>query len=184
MSDAVDSSPFVPPAEPIYPRPAPDGREDCICFLLRSAARRASEHYTRHLAKIGLGLPQHSLVGMAAGFEKQNGRPASITELAKALDLDRTTLSRNIRPLLADGLLTLEPGPHGRAKAVRATREGRAAYRAGIALWRQAQDEMIAGLQAEYPALMAGLAAARDALPDALPAGTPAAQPGVTDIDS
>lgn len=160
MPQAVDSHPVIPPAAPVYPRPAPDGREDCICFLLRSAARRASEHYTRHLAKIGLGLPQHSLVGMAAAFEKQNGRPASITELAKALDLDRTTLTRNIRPLVEAGLLTLEAGPHGRAKAVRATREGRAAYRAGIALWRQAQDEMIEGLRADYPALMAGLASA------------------------
>jgi DNA-binding MarR family transcriptional regulator len=176
MSDAVDPRPAISTAEPVYPRPAPDGREDCICFLLRSAARRASEHYTRHLAKIGLGLPQHSLVGMAAGFEKQNGRPASITELARALDLDRTTLSRNIRPLLADGLLVLEPGAHGRAKAVRATREGRAAYRAGIALWRQAQDEMIAGLKAEYPALMAGLAAAI--------AGTPAIEHAAADTDS
>ncbi len=180
MPQAVDSHPVIPSAAPVYPRPAPDGREDCICFLLRSAARRASEHYTRHLAKIGLGLPQHSLVGMAAAFEKQNGRPASITELAKALDLDRTTLSRNITPLLAEGLLTLEAGSHGRAKAVRATREGRAAYRAGIALWRQAQDEMIAGLRADYPALMAGLAAALDALP----AGMPAANPPAADSDS
>lgn len=180
MPQAVDSPSLSPSAEPVFPRPAPDGREDCICFLLRSAARRTSEHYTRHLAKIGLGLPQHSLVGMAAAFEKQNGRPASITELAKALDLDRTTLSRNIAPLVAEGLLTLEAGSHGRAKAVRATREGRAAYRAGIALWRQAQDEMIAGLKAEYPALMAGLAAARDALP----AGTPATEDPTAAIES
>lgn len=176
MAEPVDSPASALPAEPVYPRPAPDGREDCICFLLRSAARRASEHYTRHLAKIGLGLPQHSLVGMAAAFEKQNGRPASITELAKALDLDRTTLSRNIAPLVAEGLLVVEAGSHGRAKAVRATREGRAAYRTGLALWRQAQDEMIAGLKADYPALMAGLTAAI--------AGTPAADPPAIDIDS
>lgn len=149
------------PVEPVFPRAAPDGKEDCICFLLRSAARRASALYARHLSAIGLGLPQHSLVGMAAAFEKQNGRPATITELARALDLDRTTLTRNIRPMVEAGLLTIEPARQGgRAKAVRATREGRGAYRAGIALWRQAQDEMIAGLQQEYPALMSGLAAA------------------------
>lgn len=148
-------------AAPIFPRPAPDGREDCICFLLRSAARRASALYSRHLDRIGLGLPQHSLVGMAAAFEKQNGRPATITELAQALDLDRTTLTRNIKPLVESGLLSVEAAPSGgRAKAVRATREGRAAYRAGVALWRDAQDEMIAGLKSEYPALMSGLAAA------------------------
>lgn len=154
------------PAEAVFPRPAPDGKEDCICFLLRSAARRASVLYTRHLSRIGLGLPQHSLVGMAAAFERQNGRPASVTELAKALDLDRTTLTRNIKPLVESGLLMVEAAPWGgRAKAVRATRQGRAAYRAGVALWRQAQDEMIAGLQQDYPALMSGLAAAIAAAP-------------------
>lgn len=164
MPDPVDSRPGdLPPAvaPPVFPRPAPDGQEDCICFLLRSAARRASALYTQHLSRIGLGLPQHSLVGMAAAFEKQNGRPATISELAQALDLERTTLTRNIRPLVASGLLTVEPSASGgRARAVRATREGRAAYRAGVALWREAQDAMIAALRSEYPALMSGLAAA------------------------
>jgi DNA-binding MarR family transcriptional regulator len=163
----------------VFPRPAPDGKEDCICFLLRSAARRASALYTRHLKKIGLGLPQHSLIGMAAAFEKQNGRPATISELAQALDLDRTTMARNLKPMVQAGYVSIEKasdcgngrgfGQGGRAKAVRATREGRMAYRAGVALWRQAQDEMIAGLAAEYPALMAGLAAAIAAIPAASP---------------
>ena len=175
MAHPVDSLPEESPpaaAAPVFPRPAPDGREDCICFLLRSAARRASALYSQRIGSIGLGLPQHSLVGMAAAFEKQNGRPATITELARALDLDRTTLTRNIRPLVASGLLTVEASATGgRAKAVRATREGRAAYRAGVALWREAQDEMIAGLKSEYPALMSGLAAAIAGTPQ--PADSP-----------
>lgn len=179
MSVPVDSLPeeFPAAAAPtVFPRPAPDGREDCICFLLRSAARRASALYSQRIGRIGLGLPQHSLVGMAAAFEKRNGRPATITELARALDLDRTTLTRNIRPLVASGLLTVESSASGgRAKAVRATREGRAAYRAGVTLWREAQDEMIAGLKSDYPALMSGLAAAI--------AGTPQLADGVTDRD-
>lgn len=151
-------------AAAVLPPPTPDGLEDCICFLLRSAARRASAHYGRHLAPIGLGLPQHAAVGMAAAFEKRNGRPATITELARALDLDRTTLTRNLKPMVGAGYVTVEPagrgsGQPGRAKAVRATREGRQAYRAGIALWRRAQDEMRALLGSDYAGLVAGLAA-------------------------
>lgn len=152
------------------PRPAPDGREDCLCFLLRAAARRASALYGRHLAPLGLGLAQHALIGMAAAFEKQNGRPATLSELAAALDLDRTTLTRNIRPMIAAGYIAVGSarrgfGRGGRAKAVRATREGRMVYRAGVALWRRAQDEMIAGLAESYPALARGLAAAIAATP-------------------
>lgn len=152
------------PAQPVFPPPAPDGREDCLCFLLRAAARRATGLYARHLAQIGLGLPQHAVIGMAAAFEKRNGRPATISELAQALDLDRTTLTRNLKPVVAAGLLAVGPagrgsGLGGRAKAVRATREGRQLYRAGIALWRQAQDELRTALGDEYTGLVAGLAA-------------------------
>lgn len=165
MMRSVDASsrPDLPAA--VFPAPAPDGQEDCICFLLRSAARRASGYYSEYLGRVGLGLPQHALLGMASAFEKRNGRPASITELAHALDLDRTTLSRNIQPLLQSGHLVVEKGPRGRAKAVRATREGRAAYRAGVALWRQAQDELRQRLGESYPALIEGLTQAIASLP-------------------
>ena len=151
----------------------PDGRDLCLCFQLRAAARRASALYTGRLAPIGLGLPQYSLVGMAAACEKQNGRPPSITELAAALDLDRSTLSRNLKPMVAAGLVEVMPSGHGRARLVRATREGRAAYRAGVALWRAAQDEAQAALGAHFNGLMQALQAAIAGLPAA--AGAPAA---------
>lgn len=167
-------SPAVAETASVMPPPAPDGTEICTCFHLRSAARRASALYARHLQPIGLGLPQFSLIGMAAAFEKRNGRPASIAELARALDLDRTTLTRNLRPLLAAALVTVEPagrgfGQGGRAKAVRATREGRMAYRAGLPLWRAAQDELRRALGPQHKALMDSLHAAIGAMP---PAGT------------
>lgn len=156
-------------AETVFtlPAPMPDGLELCLCFQLRSAARRASALYAERLSPLGLGLPQYSLVGMAWACEKQNGRPPSITELAVALDLDRSTLSRNLKPLIAAGLVEVAPAPRGRARLVRATREGRAAYRAGVALWREAQDAAKAALGADFPALMQALQATIAGLPAA-----------------
>ncbi len=151
----------------ILPPPMPDGTEFCLCFQLRAAARRASALYAERLAPIGLGLPQYSLVGMAWACEKQNGRAPSITELAAALDLDRTTLSRNLKPMLAAGLVEVIPSGYGRAKLVRATREGRAAYRAGVALWRAAQDEAHAALGRQFGSLMQALEATIAGLPAA-----------------
>ncbi len=163
------SLPPQAPGQPgfVLPPPMPDGTEFCLCFQLRAAARRASALYTERLAPIGLGLPQYTLVGMAWACEKQNGRPPSITELATALDLDRTTLSRNLKPMIAAGLVEVAPSGHGRARLVRATRDGRAAYRAGVALWRAAQDEAHAALGGQFDSLMQGL--------DATIAGLPAA---------
>jgi len=150
------------------PTPMPDGSELCLCFQLRSAARRASALYAERLSPIGLGLPQYSLVGMAWACEKQNGRPPSITELAAALDLDRSTLSRNLKPMIAAGLVVVESAPRGRARLVRATREGRAAYRAGVALWRAAQDDVKAALGGDFPALMQALQTTIAGLPAAV----------------
>lgn len=155
------------------PAPRPDGGEFCLCFQLRSAARRASALYAERLKPIGLGLPQYSLVGMAWACEKQNGRPPSITELAVALDIDRSTLSRNLKPMIAAGLVDVSPAPRGRARLVRATREGRAAYRAGVALWREAQDAAKAVVGQDFPALMQALQTTIAGLPSA--AGSTAA---------
>lgn len=149
------------------PAPRPDGGEFCLCFQLRSAARRASALYAERLKPLGLGLPQYSLVGMAWACEKQNGCAPSITELAVALDLDRSTLSRNLKPMIAAGLVEVSPAPRGRARLVRATREGRAAYRAGVALWREAQDAAKAAVGQDFPALMQALQTAIAGLPSA-----------------
>jgi DNA-binding MarR family transcriptional regulator len=151
----------------ILPPPMPDGTEFCLCFQLRAAARRASALYADRLSPIGLGLPQYSLVGMAWACEKQNGRPPSITELAAALDLDRTTLSRNLKPMVAAGLVEVVPSGHGRARLVRATQEGRTAYRAGVALWRAAQDEARAALGGQFSNLMQALETTIAGLPAA-----------------
>lgn len=173
MNRPQASESLPPPAEPVFtlPAPMPDGVELCLCFQLRAAARRVSAAYARRLAPIGLGLPQYSLVGMAWACEKQNGRPPSITELAAALDLDRSTLSRNLKPIIAAGLVEVAPAGHGRAKLVRATREGRAAYRAGVALWRAAQDDMHRLLEGQFSGLMAGLASTVAGLPAAAGSG-------------
>lgn len=167
----MDRSPQASQSRPaetfILPPPMPDGSEFCLCFQLRAAARRASALYAERLSPIGLGLPQYSLVGMAWACEKQNGRPPSITELAAALDLDRTTLSRNLKPMVSAGLVEVTPSGHGRAKLVRATRDGRAAYRAGVALWRAAQDEAHAALGGQFGNLMQALETTIAGLPAA-----------------
>lgn len=154
-------------ADFVLPPPMPDGTEFCLCFQLRAAARRASALYADRLSPIGLGLPQYSLVGMAWACEKQNGRPPSITELAAALDLDRTTLSRNLKPMIAAGLVEVAASGHGRAKLVRATQQGRAAYRAGVALWRAAQDAAHAALGGQFGNLMQALETTIAGLPAA-----------------
>ena len=66
----------------------------------------------RHLAPTGLKISQFSLLG----FIGAEG-PVSIGRLSDLLSTDRTTLTRNLRPLLQDGLIELEMEPSLAAEA-------------------------------------------------------------------
>ncbi len=63
--------------------------------------------------------------------------------LAAALDMDRTTLTRNLKPLLEMRLVSLERSPlDARQRDVRLTDEGRARRDEAKRLWRRAQDQV------------------------------------------
>ena len=60
--------------------------------------------------------------------------------LADRLVMDPTTLTRNLRPLARDGLLTLEPDPDDRrSRSLRLTAKGREALQAARPAWARAQ---------------------------------------------
>lgn len=113
----------------------------CTCLRIRKAARRITQIYDHALAPSGLGAAQFSLL---AHLRWHDG--LSIVELAEMMGMDRTTLTRNLKPLEAQGLAAVGPGPDRRSKAVRLTAEGRDALRRAAPLWREAQDRVEATL--------------------------------------
>jgi DNA-binding MarR family transcriptional regulator len=131
-------------------RQAP-GDGPCNLFFLRSAARAVSRQYSAVMKGCGLQPNQFSLLFILA-----NSGPLSITELAGKMDLDRTSMSRNLSPLKKQGLIAVaEEGWH-RTRAVSITVEGAAVLHKGMPLWRQAQREFAAHMgQADTAALMA-----------------------------
>ena len=106
----------------------------CTCFRLRKLARLVSQRYDRELAPAGLTLNQYSILRRAARASK------TIGALARELGMDRTTLSRDLRPLSASGWVELVPGPDARQREVRVTAAGLDALAAAQPSWRRAQD--------------------------------------------
>ena len=78
---------------------------NCTCFNLRKAARAVTQMYDAALKPSGLRATQFALLSVV----ESNG-PAGITELARALVTDRTTLTRNLKPLLDQELLQVVDG--------------------------------------------------------------------------
>src|SRR5205085_11615489 len=89
----------MPAFAPIRLSPA-----ECTCFRVRGAARRVTQIYSRHLVPTGLKISQFSLLG----FVCAQG-PIAIGRLSDLLTTDRTTLTRNLRPLLQNGLIERAP---------------------------------------------------------------------------
>jgi len=66
-------------------------------------------------------------------------RPA---DLARGMNVDASTLSRNLRPLIAAGWLALNPGADGRSRLVEATDAGRGKRVEAQRRWRVAQEDI------------------------------------------
>jgi DNA-binding MarR family transcriptional regulator len=110
--------------------------ENCVCTRVRTAARLVTRAYDAALRPSGLKASQLAVLAAVASDEDDL---ASIAELSGVLSMDRTTLSRNLKPLVAQNLLSFDEEGGGRAKAVRITRAGEARLKDALPLWRKAQ---------------------------------------------
>lgn len=136
----------------------------CTCFRLRRAARQVSQLYDQALAGAGLSVNQYSILRHARA-------PRTLGELASRLGMDRTTLTRNVEPLLRAGWLAEARGADPRQRVLSVTGEGRERLERARPLWRRAQqriDQLLGEparerLHADLDALDAALSAERQA---------------------
>jgi DNA-binding MarR family transcriptional regulator len=106
----------------------------CNCAVIRQAARRVTRLYDQALAPWDLRITQYPiLVSLAAGG------PVTMNVLADRMVMDRATLGHNLRPLEAQGLLTLTAGKDRRSRIVTLTEVGRRKLRDARPAWDAAQ---------------------------------------------
>ena len=76
--------------------------QNCACHRVRTAARTVTRAYDETLRPVGLRATQLAVLVAAAADDA-----LSITSLAKYMGMDRSTLTRNLRPLETEGLITV-----------------------------------------------------------------------------
>lgn len=119
-----------------------DKTADCVCLNLRGAARAVTRMYDEVLKPSGLKATQFSVLAAVA-----TEGPASMTVIAKALVMDRTTLTRNLKPLMDRGLVKVGKGADDRRqRRIVITREGKAALAKALPLWKKAHEQIITGI--------------------------------------
>jgi DNA-binding MarR family transcriptional regulator len=148
----------------------------CACFAVRRAARVVTQHYDRALRPSGLRATQFTLLTILA-----LGGPLALSRVADRLGMERTTLTRNLRPLLANGLVTVQHGDDRRVRTIAITPKGRRTALAALPDWRRAQRAIAAHLP---PALLTSLNQASRALPAGRTPGRPARSRHRTEKDT
>ncbi len=113
----------------------------CCCFSLRKVTRAVTQFFDRHLEPAGIRATQFTLL-----VELASSAGKTLTEMAEGLVMDRTTLTRNLKPLQKDGFITTVKLADRRSKGYALTDLGRQAIEKGIPLWRKAQQAIVGQL--------------------------------------
>ncbi|OWW21233.1 MarR family winged helix-turn-helix transcriptional regulator [Noviherbaspirillum denitrificans] len=125
----------------------------CTCQKLRQLSRSITHYYDAELKKAGLKTTQYMLLSEILGLQ-----PVSLRGLARAMHVEQSTLSRNLRPLKMAGWIEVATGLDGRSKNVTVTPLGRAKQLEGNRRWLVAQQNFNSLLSAERAADLNALA--------------------------
>jgi DNA-binding MarR family transcriptional regulator len=113
---------------------AAEALDGCVATRLRLATRVVTRVYDDALRPLGLTVPQLALLALAAdrGALRQ-------AEVRAALQLDDSTLSRNLERMRANGWLEEAPEADARVHTHRLTTAGAALFERAVPAWRAAQ---------------------------------------------
>ena len=105
----------------------------CTGARLRRLTRRVTAFYEHHMRASGLKLSQYSLLAQLSDA------PQSLTALADRMEIDRTTLTRSLQPLLEQRLVGESTGTDARQRLFVLTQSGARLRADARKQWRQAQ---------------------------------------------
>jgi len=110
---------------------------ECACLKIRTAARALTRFYDDAFRPLGLRATQLSVL-VAVAF----GEAVSIASLSRLLGMDRSTLTRNLRPLEAKDLVALGPEAHHRSRTLSITPKGDQLVRKALPIWEKTQQKL------------------------------------------
>lgn len=111
----------------------------CVAYNLRKVSRKVTNFYQEKINVSGLQGTQFPLL-----LAIKLNQPISITELAGILNIDRTTLSRNLKLLEKKGHIFMGAQEQdNRQRTVALTAQGLELFDTALPLWQEAQDDIV-----------------------------------------
>jgi DNA-binding MarR family transcriptional regulator len=108
--------------------------QGCTNLKLRQLGRMVTRHYDKYMSVAGLKNTQYALLSHIV-----NLGPIRPSDLARRMQMDASTLTRNLQPMAAQGWLTVGAGNNARDRLIDATPTGHAIRTEGQRAWKEAQ---------------------------------------------
>jgi DNA-binding MarR family transcriptional regulator len=143
----------------ISPALAEQVARSCLCRRVQRASRSVGRRFDDAFRAVGLTNWQFTML-MALSVQ----RSRSINEIAAELGMDRTTTTKNLRPLERRGLIAIRlDDQDGRVRRVALTQEGNQLLMVAVGAWQAVNDRLAAALTDEQ---LEALRAALDTISD------------------
>ena len=110
----------------------------CVGFNTRRATRLITQYYDKALAPSGLRSTQYSLLNALSMLGE-----ASMQDMSIIMAMDRTTLTRNLSPLVKMGLVKVSVGSDRRSRPITVTLKGKSALEKALPYWQEAQSHIV-----------------------------------------
>jgi len=121
--------------------PDPLDLRNCLCANVRKTDRALSRNYDQALRSTGLTASQFAVLSFLSAVG-----PTRISDLARAMGMDQTTMTRNIGLLQEGGWVGRSTAKDRRTRVVSMTDHGRKTHSEATVLWTALQSELTAAL--------------------------------------
>ncbi|UEX77690.1 MarR family winged helix-turn-helix transcriptional regulator [Sediminicurvatus halobius] len=111
----------------------------CLCLASRRLARVVTQLYDEALSETGLKITQFSVL---TALDQAPGEAPRLGAIAEALDMEPSSLTRSLSPLLRRGLVELASGPDRRERRARVTHEGKRVLEQAHERWQHIQARL------------------------------------------
>ncbi len=110
----------------------------CASSNLRRAARIVTRHYDHALRPVGVTAAQLPILAAISA-----GSANSIAAMSKVLDIEASSLSRDLALLEKKGLVRLTTAADRRSRALQLTARGQRTLVSAFDAWRKAHDRLL-----------------------------------------
>ena len=124
----------------------------CLATRVRQLSRIVTRVYDDALRPLGITASQYTLLAQLAS---RDGITA--VEIGHDLDIEKSTLSRNLKRLLALGHIIMDPPAGRRGRGLHLTPKGQAVLKDAYPIWQTAQKKTVGAMGSDSRSVLDGL---------------------------